>query len=218
MKDNDIHKLIEQQEKERKAELYAEFEQKHNITAEQPDKRKYAIKIASCAAAAVVIICLIVSLPFIMQNNIKNSTRYCSVNDCIAEDANFTLQEYAANNNLPLLYVDWYDIADEIQTKIFVNKDDREDIIFFQENIINGQNGIIVELYITKENVEVDFISSFEERCGRASTIKDVCVSWNFRNSFGLAVFVYKGYKYYLTLEDIADENVITDIIEEMIP
>ena len=121
--------------------LYSEFEKRHNITTKQPVKRKLTMKIVSCAVAAVAAICLIVSLPFIIQNSKKNSIRYCYTKDCIAEEVSYTIKDYAADNNLNLLYVDWYDIADEVQTKIYVNKDDRTDIIYFNEIIVNAETG-----------------------------------------------------------------------------
>ncbi len=217
MKKGGIHQLIEEQDKEKKTEMYHEFEKKHNITAEEPVGKRRTLRIVSCAAAAAVIICLIVAVPLIVNSGTKNPTRYSDLGDFFPKDMDCTVRDYAVENNLDLLYIDWYDNADEIHTKLYINKDDKVDISFLQETIVNSRSGSIVDLYIMKQNIEVDSMVRYEEQCDKNTTIKGLAVNWNYNKPYGVAYFNYEGYKYYIILEDISDKSVINDAVEDMI-
>lgn len=128
-----------------------------------------------------------------------------------------TVRDYAVENNLDLLYIDWYDNADEIHTKLYINKDDKVDISFLQETIVNSRSGSIVDLYIMKQNIEVDSMVRYEKQCDKNTTIKGLAVNWNYNKPYGVAYFNYEGYKYYIILEDISDKSVINDAVEDMI-
>ena len=218
MKEKDVHRLIEEQNTEKKAAMYAEFQSKHNLTAEKTvtKKKKHGL-VVSCAVAALVAVCLIIAIPIMLKNNERSSMRYCSISDCIPKDIDCTVKDYAADKGLPLLYIDWYDKAETIITRLLVNKDDEDDIIYIHELIQDGETGDIVDLAIVEQNIIVDSLAFYDEACTRTTTISNISVDWYYRNRVSAAIFKFNGYKYYIVLDEPMEEEAVLQIVEEML-
>ena len=101
------------------------------------------VRLASCISMAVAVACLTIILPFALNNRNGllptvppsppiREERYCASAACRQVELKYSLKEYSAQNNLRLLYVDWYDVA-EIKTSLHVNKEDTADIIYYEE-------------------------------------------------------------------------------------
>lgn len=218
MKEKDVHKLIEEQDKGKKALMYEKFQSKHNLESNTGVVKynKKRICIASVAATAVIAIFLIIAIPLLINNFNRYKKRYCTTNDCVAIDLNSTVKDYATEVGKDFLYIDWYDIADEVQTKLYVNKNDSNDIVFIQETIINGESGDVVNYYIVDEFTDVDALIFYEENCDRTTTINNISINWYYNNRRSVAVFKYEGYKYYIELKDPMAEEDVLKIVEEM--
>ncbi len=219
MKKSNIHQLIEQQDKDKKDEMFAKFEKEHNLESKARVVRynKKRIWAASIAAAAIVI-CVIIAIPLLLNNTNRTHKRYFSIDDCVAVDLDYSVKEYAKEVNKDFLYIDWYDIAEEFQTWLFVNRYNSEDVIYINETIVNGETGDIVDLYIIDELTTMEAFSFYEDSCNRTATIDDVPVNWYYRNRLSTAMFKYKGYKYFVVLQEPMEEESVLKIVADMIP
>ncbi|MBE5730575.1 MAG: hypothetical protein E7350_01310 [Clostridiales bacterium] len=227
MKDNDFHKLIEQQNAEKKAEKYAEFEKKHDlpkantVKAKQKHTIRYSL-LASVLAALCLVVALIVWLIGDLlprSNNVDTPTSisYYVAEDCTIINMDNTVKDYAASQGLPLLYIDWYDEAEDIQSWLYVDKNDNTDIVYIRECIANSETGNIVNLYIIDMNTNVDIFTAYKESCNKVTVIGKITVNWAYSQSLGMAFFVYEGYKYYISLDFPMAEDDILRIAEGMI-
>lgn len=227
MKDRDVHQLIEQQNAEKKAAMYSEFEKKHNLTANNTVevRHKHTIRYVSFASVLAAL-CLIIMLPFMLHTEESlpadgeqpaPTVRFCAAEDCTLIYMDNTVKEYAANRGLSLLYLDWYDVAEDIQSRLYVDKNDNTDVIYIQEGLVNGETGEIVYLYIMDVFTTVDMFTFFEETCSRIAVIGEITVNWSYRQSTSAAFFEYEGYKYYISLELPMEEEDILRIAEAMI-
>ena len=219
MKEKDVHRLIEEQDKEKKALMYEKFKEKHNLASNTRVVKynKKRICIASVAATAFVAIFLIIAIPLLINNINSSKMRYFDLSDCIAIDLDYTVKDYAESNGLSLLYIDWYDCAEEVRTWLFVNKDNEDEIIYIKEAIANGETGDIVELYILEQNINLDSLALYEEACVQTAIINGISVNWFYRNRISVATFKFNGYKYYIVLDEPMDEESVLQIVEEML-
>lgn len=224
MKYKEFHKLIEEQNPEQKQALHKKLKQELNIAeAEQTQKKptfsyKRFYRIFAGVSAAVAAVCLAIVLPLVLNRDTAVPTeRYCHAADCVETVADYTVKDYSEQNNLSLLYIDWYDIADEIQTKVFVNTNDSSDIIYFEETLVNGETGDIATLYITELHTKVDIFEDVENSCENFEYISSVKVSWKYQNIKGTAYFEYSGRSYVIELKNPMAEDSVLDLVESML-
>ncbi len=227
MRDNDIHKLIESQEPEKKAALFEEFQRRNSDVFEQKQVKKVKFNyrwLSLIATAACAVLCLIIALPFLLKSGIlppgnnpsisdgddivgvpphnpPSSVRYFAAADCVANVMNCNLGEYASRFDKPLLHIDMYDGASEVNTTMYVNNNDHADIVYLYEQIISPGKKETVDLYITDKDTHVDILTEIEKKCVGKCIINNVDVNWFDRKSEHLAAFEYKDNKYYVSLE-----------------
>ncbi len=225
MRNNDIHKLIESQEPEKKAAVFEEFQRRNSNLFEQKPVKKVTFnyrRLSLIATAACAVICLIIALPFLLKSGIlppdgiidegddgiggippynsPSSVRYFAAADCVANVMNCNLGEYALRFDKPLLHVDMYDGASEVNTKMYVNKSNHADIVYLYEQIISPGKKETVDLYITDKDTHVDILTEIEKKCVGKCIINNVDVNWFDQKSEHLASFEYKDNKYYISL------------------
>ncbi|MBR2971049.1 MAG: hypothetical protein IKC48_04575 [Clostridia bacterium] len=222
MKDNDFHKLIEQQNAQKKAGKYAEFEKKHDLPEANTVKAKQKHTVRYIPFGSVLsALCLIIVLTFMlnaekfMPPDSSQTPPSHSLYEAVRID--YTVKEYSANEELPLLYIDWYDVADDVQTWLYVDINNNDDVIYIKEDIANGETGDIVYLYIMDEHTSVDIFTFFEQSCNKTAVIGEVIINWSYRSALSTAFFKYEGYKYYIQLEFPMEEDAILKIAEAMI-
>lgn len=226
MSQNDIHQIIEKNNLEGKEamrkkvkerlNLPADTEQEHSKPARSLFKKRY--RIFASVSAALAVVCIAIVLPIVLNRDTGPIERYCHAADCVETVADYTVKDYSERNNLSLLYIDWYDIADEIQTKFFVNANNSSDIIYFQEMLVHGETGSIVTLYITDLYTQVDILEDKENACENVEYISSIKVCWEYRNVKCSAYFEYLGRRYVIELRYPMAEDSVLELVESMIP
>ncbi|MCH5147482.1 MAG: hypothetical protein J1F61_05730 [Clostridiales bacterium] len=200
---------------------------------------KQPARLAACVSAAVAIVCVAIMLPFTLKggNGLQATTpstsdnpsitddRFCAAATCKEIELSYSLKEYSARNNLSLLYVDWYDKA-EIKTSLHVNKEDSNDIVYYEEILKHKSRGSIVELYITDTRTRVDKVEFYKKDCRYVYFTKrpNVFVAWGYdTNEKGehdtyTAILPYGNRIYVLVLRYPIYENDIFELIDSMLP
>ena len=197
---------------------------------------KTPARLAACVSAAVAVACLAIILPFTLGsgNNPQTATttppstsedRFCAAAACKEIELKYSLKEYSASNNLSLLYVDWYDVAD-IKTSLHVNKEDSTDIIYYQEILEHKHTGNIVELYVTDLHTRVDIFKEYTKVC-RKSYFKNLPYGgayWGLDTVVNGVPYAYKAwfrydaYYYFIELRYPMTESDIFELIDSMLP
>ena len=114
--------------------------------------------------------------------------------------------------------MDWYDVAEEVITTLYVNKADNQDIVYIEEVIINGDTGDIIKVSVCDVSTKVDILEAYANICVVEAMIKGNKVLWRYNMMLSKAFFEYNGYKYYLELSYPMTENAILEIVEAMLP
>lgn len=223
-----IHKLIESKNPKRKAVLDNRIKNELNITDDKTntDKTETSFKkpfyktyrFFAGISTAVVAACLAIVLPIVGNNTQIPEERYCNASDCIEIPIEYSVKEYSEKNNLSYLYIDWYNIADEVQTKLFVNAEKPDDLIYAQEILVNGETGSFVVLSITDLYTKVDILEAFWNDCTVAVVIKGTNIYWNSFNFVNKAYFEYGNYRYFIELTYSLSDDYIFELIEGMLP
>lgn len=222
------HKLIEAKNPERKAALDNRIKNQLNIT-DETDNGKTEIPLRkpfyktyrffAGISAALAAVCLAIILPVILNKGSQiPAERYCYANDCFEIKIDYTLKEYAQRNNVPYLYLDWYDIADELQTMLYVSADDHNDLIYVKETLVNGDTGCTVILSITDLYTNVDILDYFRDEWDNTNKINGINIYWNYQNIASKGYFEYGNYRYFIELTYPLKEDSILEIIESMLP
>lgn len=217
MKKRDIHNLIEQQDLEEKQRIWEKIQSQLDVkpapqptvATAKPKTWKWAV-----AFAVLIVVTLSVVLPLTLTGD---GVRYCDMTQYTTESLGQTLRDYSASHNKELLFVDWYDIADEITTDYAHMNSDKKDIVFFEETIINGNTGEEITLSVTDNKTQVDKFEQYY-KSDKEFAVNDVTVKWNSQNHATLfATFEYKNHIYYLKLDVIGGQDQMIEIIENML-
>ena len=216
MKEKDFHRLIEEQNMEEKNALRSKIVP--NTKNAQVRNRKIAW-VTSLASVCACLICLAIILPFVVKTEEPTppAKRYCVMSDYVLAPAESTVKEYSESSGKNLLYIDWYDIADDVQTMWIVHRDDASDRICLEETLVNGETGDMVVLRITDVNTEVDYYVTLMERCEKDCDYNGVEIKWHNDVKSSVATFEHDGYRYIIELKDPMDEQDILDIAESML-
>lgn len=218
MRKKDIDNIIELQNLEEKQAFYEKLKSKLNLPDSQPKPSKKRLSMPwkiSIAAMLVVVVCLAIVLPVVLRDN--NSERYCAAADCQVTQLDCTLKGYAEQKKMPLLYVDWYDVAEEIQTFLYTAACDTNDMVFLREMLVNGETGDIIILYLSDRNTRVDILDYFDEYCKNEIKVQNVTVYCDSAEQKSLAFFEFQDYRYYIEIFEPDRVDLIQDIIEGML-
>jgi len=215
--------MIESQNSEYKKAVHEKLQRRLNLSTEQTQHkvgftRFFTLRRTVLAAMAVVILCLAVVIPFTLKDKDKSKIRYCYSADCEKVDVSYTIKDYGLQNNAPVLFVDWYDVAEEVVTSLYLDKDNNENVVYFEELIINGETGNVIKLSFCDLSTKVDVLEGYENSCDSETMIKKKKILWKHTQKLSKAYFEHKGYKYYLELAYPTSENAILEIIETMLP
>lgn len=219
MKDIDVHRLIEQQEPEAKERMWQRIKAELNLPdAPQPApvsvKPKQWKKWTAIAAALVCVITLSIVLPLTLGGE---KIRYCDYQQYTTENLEQNLGDYFLSNNKKLLYVDWYDFAEETQTIYGHINGNKNDVVFYSETILNGETGELLTLYVTDNKTRVDILENFYLD-NSSFNVKNIVVKGIFNRLLSRVVFEYEKNIYYLEIDVGNAQERLTEIIEGMLP
>lgn len=222
MKDIDVHRLIEQQEPEAKERMWQRIKAELNLPdAPQPApvvaKPKMWKKWTAIAAALVCVITLSIVLPLTLGGE---KVRYCTSTQYVVKDLGQSIKEYSAAHNNNLLYVDWYDVAEDSTTEYAHITNNENDIVFFKEWFINGETGEELTLSCTDDRTKVDIFDGYYENSNETinTDSKGIRIKLQVLFSSTKATFQHNKHIYYLELNVGNAQERLTEIIENMLP
>lgn len=227
-KERKFHELIEQQNREEKDAVWAKIQQKEaergnaETVSVDPKIRSFCwrkwmpIMASSLAAVVIGVFATWGFLSLKNGDNEDNKGRYFTSQSYETVEVQYTLKEYAQGIGKNLLYFDWYEETDYLKNQVWELKETQE-IICFQEEIIDINTGCKVYLFVIQANTTIeDFFG--DEETDRKSEIDGTQVDWRYSKFRANAKFIYEDYSYYLRLEEPIDENHILDLVEELLP
>lgn len=223
MKEEEFHKTIEEQNPDHKKILFEKICSRIDIESQpKTEKRRkiFSLKWVCIAAASICLLCVAIILPLALQNNDDvpaDPNRYCSQEDYVYSLVDYTIKDYGLTHGKDIKFFDWYDFADDFQTSVYLNKNDKNDLICIEESIVNGETGDIVTLFVTDNRTKVDFLEWYTDSCKRTQEINGVTIMWEITTSYALAKFEYFGFRYYIQLDEPLSDTSMLDLAAELI-
>lgn len=224
MKDIDIDNTIENTGCEKKEQLRAQLHTRIGLPQQDEEqikntRRGFRLKAVALGIAGICAICLAIVLPISLRDNMippsQDKFTYL-VADFLDDDLGLTIKEYAEQTGKNILYIDWYDIAEECLTKKYFLPDNEDKIIYITEDLLNGETGDHVLLSIVSTNTSIDELDTARDFCTFSYEYHNVNISWIYNVDASRAYFEYNGYKYYVRLEYPMSEQAILDIVISM--
>ena len=210
-----FHNLIKNQNREEKDRLWEKIEKEagnENITVVVPRKKKFPMGRFVAIASSCVLIVTIATIAVWKFHPEEAGPRYCTQDQYQGTRTDMTLKEYAKEINKNLLYFDWYENAELVKDYIYQLNDTNE-IICFEENIISGETGQSIKLYVVDTKTKMDMLEFFYTRCDKSIQVKDIQVNWIFSLKEANAYFEYDHYNYYLTVDAPESSETILELI-----
>ena len=221
MTEKDIQKISEQY-KDEKAPLYDKIHERvEEMIVQQAQRRKRLntfCKVFPASLAVVLIICLAIVLPIVLQPTGEqtgdNVIRY-SDNQLVRDKLDVNLKDYAINNNQKYLYIDMYDVAEELITFRYYDEKDDSSTGYLQESFEHIELECSITLSIMKQNITVDKFDNFLSNA-KTEKINSVEITYTLTTLDCKAQFEYGDYKYYLKLEGDIELEDLENIINNM--
>lgn len=220
MTDQEFHQLIEDSCKEDRDRMHDRvLANVQQVVEEQRRKRtkriRFVRRYVPLIAVALVIVCLSVVLPLTLQLSPEETSIRYLTDQLINGELGLSVKEYAQQSKLPLLYLDWYDNADFIESKKFTPQNDKKTIVYISETIVN-EDGYRVTYSIMERKFDTDAFQAYTEPNQNLSLSNGIKVKYLISLSQIRATFEYKGYKYYINFTNNADETFMRETIESM--
>ncbi|MCH5156525.1 MAG: hypothetical protein J1G02_01455 [Clostridiales bacterium] len=220
MTEKDIQ-IISEQYKDDKAPFYEKIHQRVEEMYERKALRKKRLKtfykVFPVSLAVVLIISLAIILPTVLQPTGEEPDGIIRYSDAELdiERLDYTIKDYQIRNNENYLYIDVYDIAEELTTLRYFKIGNESTTAYLQESFIHGETGYSIKLTIMKSNITVDEYENLVQS-PQTMEVNNVAVSYDISRLFANAQFEYLGYKYYLEFDDAIDIEFLTELITNM--
>lgn len=225
-KERKFHELIEQQNQEEKAAVWAKIQQREakmgkdtvSVPAKAPSFswRKWTPILASSLVA--VVIGAFATWGFLSLNGDEedNKGRYFTSQSYEIVDTERTIKDYVQETGKSLLYFDWYAETDHLKDQVWQAKETQE-IICYNEEIVDINTGCMVYMFVIQADIEIENLS-FVEETDQESEMDGIKIDWRYSRFNAYANFVYEGYAYYVRVDEPIDENHILALVEELLP
>lgn len=216
MKDEEIYQQIEEYSEEASAFYERSHEQVETsiVKHAQTKKRRKKFFTGILSVATVIIVTLAVVLPIVIQPQ-EREIRYNNLDELVQEALDCNLKEYCLTHNQKLLYLDWYEYAEDLETSRYYEEGKESETVYLYETFFDGNIGYSVEISIMKRNIVVE---SLDDRFEAYQTmnINNCQITYTLNRDWSLAKFEYKGYKYYLKINDSIQLDFLVETIESM--
>ncbi|MBQ8428033.1 MAG: hypothetical protein IJX18_02130 [Clostridia bacterium] len=213
--EQDFHNFIEAQNPEEKQRGIARVQAARAALEATPIpkrpfswKRFLAVAAPSVAAFGVGVVLVVNLIPQ------GDGTRYCASSDYTAINTTQTLQEYASENNLPILHLDWYSTSDYISHDKYQLADG--EVVGFVESRATFE-GYFINFTITERNTTLEDLANFEN-LENSSTIDETNISYGSISRLSYATFTYGDYRYYLQVEFAPTYEYVLELAELLLP
>ena len=226
----DGHRFIEEQNAEEKEALRKKTEEKLGFSfsreASSSKKPEKVQRYFTAFATAFCALCLIIALPFIVKNitlpssngALNSGGKLNSAYDYSRQESDCNIKEYNLRHGTSLLYIDLYDIAEEVNTYVYLSEKDKS-VLYFCETIFSRESFSEIDLYIVGESTQFE---SFKWRAEIAESqngtvVAGVPVYWFGTQNAGTVVFSYSGYKYFVEISEAIGEEDAISIVGSML-
>ena len=183
--------------------------------AQAKKRRKKLFGTLSVTVAVILVVVLAIVLPIIIQPQ-DEEIRYSDFNVLLPDKLDCNLKEYYERNNLSLLYLDWYEYAEDLSTARYYEEGKESDTVYLYETFTDGYWGYLVKLTVMKRNIVVEYLDEKFEDYETANINNDIQISYVIQRNLSYAKFEYQGYKYYLELNDGVELDFLVETIESM--
>ena len=174
-KERKFHEFIEQQNREEKDAVWAKLQQKEAEREQEKSVpvlpkahsfswRKWTPILASSLTAVVIGGFATWGFLSLKDGNNDNKGRYFTSQSYEIVATQTTLKDYAKEMGKDLLYFDWYAETDHLKDQVWQLKDTQE-IICFEEEIIDINTGCKVKLLVIEVDTEIEDFFVDEEFC-----------------------------------------------------
>ena len=195
---------IEEQQDERTVELGSVLA-KRRLT-------KWQLALAVCVPF-VVIVAIILSIWYFSSNSHK--IRHCVDGEYYSTVTDVSVEQYGKDNNIDILYFDWYKEAE-----VYISKQykllDTEEIICLNEELYDSL-GNIIYYYVNETNTVIDFIESNKIICTESVMINNVKVMVHYGVLNARAYFIYNDIHYYLDIELASQPEYVLELVENLL-
>ena len=204
-----IQKMLEEDEQE----TVADIEFGNTLAKSFFSNRRNLIIIVS--SALVLLTAAILMLVFLLPEPLPHK-RYCAMGDYRIEPSMVSIEDYSEQNNLELLYFDWYKDAEYV-VETHYKLVDTDEVVCLKEELIDSSGNYIL-YYITDNNTEIDFLSGYEDYCLQSLQINSVDVSYGINQEINTCIkFSYNDWNYYLSIENIVEQDYVENLLKTLI-
>lgn len=220
-KERDFRELLKNQNVEEKKTVWCKlgerFDEEEIELGEVLRKKRVLSRpqITIICSFAILIIALVIILACLFIPKKDNPIRYCTASDYYSIETDISIEQYSKDNNLDLLYFNWYENS-EVYLDQQYKLNTTNDVICLREELLDS-NGVYIIQYITDKNIKIDFLELYLNACVRSQDIDSVNVKYGMTTENTYAFFTYKSSNYYLTLEGTLDEQYVLSLVEELL-
>lgn len=225
MTDKEIYQLIEDYKEDSDAlyeRIHEQVESSIVQHAQAKKKRKKILsRVFSFATAFVLIVTLAIVLPIVLHNDSGEEViRYSDLGVLKSERLNCTLIEYygehyPSGTQMPLC-LDRYEYAEDIFTWRYYEEGKQSETVYLYESFMDIDVGYFIQLSVMRNNIIID---AFDEKLSvnESTQIDNIQILYRLEKEHNIAKFEYKGYKYYLELDDEVEKDFLMSLISSMI-
>lgn len=226
-KERDFHRLIENQNREKKDAMWKKLESRLEneidnvescgevLVLSKNRNLSYVKYIAiSCFVALFLglTVFLIVNFGFKKDDGfIDNENRYCTFNDYYKQETVTTIKQYNIENNTDLLFFNFYDFTEYYSCSQY-KLNETDEVICLHEEIV-AADGAIISLYITDNRTDLDVLQSFTSICVEKIYVDSLEIEWGSDIGIASAKFEYANYNYYFSV-DVVEQDYILQLVE----
>lgn len=203
-----IQKMLEQDEQE----TVADIELGNTLAKGFFSNRRNIIIVVS--SALVLLTAAILMLVFLLPEPLPPK-RYCSMGEYYLSSTMMSVEDYSNENNLNLLYFDWYKDSEIIEDS-FYKLIDTDEVVCLKEELIDSF-GNYLSFYITDNNTEIDILTNYSETCNLSLIINNVEVNWGYYVNTTRVSFNYGDWNYYLSIENIVEQDYVENLLKTLI-
>lgn len=213
MKDKKIHDLIEQGNKETKEKSWQVLEEDlySNRTSAQQENGGATLSVALNKKVVLVAtiflvllgVALILIFYFVNDKRTVDEFRFYAESDYSQTITDTTLKEYSDDNNLGLLYFDWYDETYYIEDMVYT-LNESGDVVCYRETIFDNDLGNLIVLFVVENDISLEFLNIIDNTCNfDYQTETGQRVMWGGDELSAYSILEYNGFKYYLQIDGI---------------
>ena len=146
----------------------------------------------------------------------EDQNRYCTQAEYTADETTMTLKEYSLENDGKILYFDWYENLDNLESFSYSLNSTKE-VIAFREELLHSDTGFFITLYVTDNHTELEELDNFKNTCLETTNVKNVEIKYAYGKSGGYSMWEYNGYRYYMESYDVPTLEYTLGLIEELL-